>query len=721
MDKDVYQVDSAYYVGLGCTSLEEGDAAVALDAFSKAITLDDKNDVARSYYLMASHYLEALSREESYLAHCLWDAYHAKRIQVASAFSNSAIADRRLRVGYLVPDFKLHPIPGFIESILQHHNTDDFEIILYIDSRKPDELTDRLSTYASQCHNIYDYTDTRAKRFIRDDGIDILVDLVGHGMYNRLQTLAWKPAPVIITGIGYPDTTGISVIDYRLCDEFTEPEGNERYASETLLRIENCSLSYTPPADVPPVEPLPAQKSGQVTFASFNELARITPRLLVAWCDILKALPDARLVITTDSFNNPQVLENYLKKFEAHGVDRARLSFHGLNNGTQSHMAMYNSVDIVLDTYPYNGDTTTCEALWMGVPVVTLKGDAHCARVGYSLMHSVGLDDWVADSHDEYTRIAVNNARNTSALAELRDTLRDTMAAAPLCDTRGYTRRIEEHYRDCWHRWCNTIPEDEQLVEKGAEIAVLYSLPRSGGTLISRCLGAIEGNVLLSEVNPGNSVIAPLTQAFKWFSLLSEDEYNEFTKSGSYNYLQAIRLIHKRCKDTQQSLIVRDLSHIDYFGFPFTTSPSGTSKQKDVLSADFNINAIALVRHPVDLYLSLTKLSFMKGFNKPELFLKAYKLYADMACDTGFIRYEDFCHTPIDSLKLICRCLKVNFEDTTRSFARYNTITGDNMAKSQVKRAIIKVIRRKRPNNIVALFEKNADYQSAIEMLGYKE
>ena len=288
---------------------------------------------------------------------------------------------------------------------------------------------------------------------IRADGIDILVDLAGHTAKNRLRVFARKPAPVQVTWLGYPNTTGLEAIDYRLVDAVTDPVGEaDAWASETLVRLEGGFLCYGGLKDAPEPTVPPCLKTGTVTFGSFNNPAKVSAATFDAWATLLSRLPQARLLLKGTPFADAATRALFLARLGERGVAAERIELVAWLPGAAAHLALYHRVDIALDPFPYNGTTTTCEALWMGVPVVTLRGDRHAGRVGASLLSQIGLTDLIANSVEEYVEIALALARNPGRLDELRRTLRPRMAASPLCDGRAFARKIEAAFRTMWQR-----------------------------------------------------------------------------------------------------------------------------------------------------------------------------------------------------------------------------------------------------------------------------
>jgi predicted O-linked N-acetylglucosamine transferase (SPINDLY family) len=283
---------------------------------------------------------------------------------------------------------------------------------------------------------------------VRKDGIDILVDLAGHTAENRLLVFARKPAPVQITWLGYPNTTGMPVMDYRLTDEIADPPGEaDQYHSETLIRLPDGFLCYSPPDDAPDVSGLPARQTGRITFGSFNNLPKINEAVIALWSRLLLQIPQSDLLLKSKQFADAHVRQRYLDLFTSHGIEAERITLLQRVSSTAGHLAIYDRVDIGLDPFPYNGTTTTCEALWMGVPVISLRGDRHAGRVGASILTHVSLQELVAADEDQYIRVGIKLARELDELEGLRKSLRARMQASVLCDGRAFARTMENIFR----------------------------------------------------------------------------------------------------------------------------------------------------------------------------------------------------------------------------------------------------------------------------------
>src|SRR3989344_1421868 len=439
---------------LGSALSEQGRNDEAIISHREALRLNPNDAKAHSNMLLTLNYLPAQDAGEVLDEHRQWAAVHERMESVSSSFANDRDPERRLRVGYVSPDFRAHSVAYFFEPLLAGHDSKAVESHCYSAVTRPDDTTARLQALAHKWRDISGKTDEQAADAIRADGVDILVDLAGHTAGNRLGIFVRKPAPVQITYLGYPNTTGLHTIDYRLTDAWSDPEGTDSLYTEKLVRLPGGFLCFRPFMECPVVSASPAVARGHVTFGSFNNLAKINPGVVSLWARLLETVPDAHLFIKNHSLTDPVTRERYYGLFEAHGVSRTRVALMGSTPSQQDHLALYSRVDIALDTFHYNGTTTTCEALWMGVPVITLAGRHHAGRVGVSLLSSAGFPEWIAGSPEQYIALAAGLAADLPKLAALRARLRTHMAASPLYDRKAFAAKVETAYREIWRRYC---------------------------------------------------------------------------------------------------------------------------------------------------------------------------------------------------------------------------------------------------------------------------
>ncbi|WP_224983688.1 nodulation protein NodZ [Geomonas agri] len=443
------------------------DEAVA--HYREALRLKHDYLEAQSSLLFALLYGTQTTEESIFAEHA---AFGAAQRRAVKPHGNVPDPDRVLTIGYVSADFREHAVARFITPVLAHHDRSRFRVYCYSNVEVPDGKSEALAQLCDRFVNIAGLRDDQAEELVREDGVDILVDLSGHSAGNRLTLFARKPAPLQVTWIGYPFSTGLDSIDYRISDAICDPPGEtERFHSEELIRLPGTFSCFAPPEEAPPVAPLPCLASGSVTFGSFNNPAKITRETLAMWADVLRAVPGSRLLLKGYSLACPQGRQRFLDAFAAAGIETERLELIGNTPSYRDHLALYAGVDIALDTFPYHGTTTTCEALWMGVPVVTLAGASHRSRVGASLLHSVGLDGMVADDGRSFVQIARALALDRNRLQGLRETLRATMAAATLTDGAGFTRGLEQELIAAWGRWCRrNAPPAADPKQEGREL-----------------------------------------------------------------------------------------------------------------------------------------------------------------------------------------------------------------------------------------------------------
>ena len=440
---------------LGNALKDQGKLEEAVAAYRQAIGIKPDYAQAHSNLLFGLNYDEKSTADRLFAAHREWDERYGRQISRPTAYANDREAGRRLKIGYVSPDFRGHSVAFFVEPLLKGHDRQAVEVFCYAEVTRPDTVTAHLQGLVDHWLVTVGLSDEELAKRIRADGIDILVDLAGHTAKNRLRVFARKPAPVQVTWLGYPNTTGLEAIDYRLVDAVTDPVGEaDAWASETLVRLEGGFLCYGGVKDAPEPTVPPCLKTGTVTFGSFNNPAKVSAATFDAWATLLSRLPQARLLLKGAPFADAATRASFEARFGERGVAAERIELVAWLPGAAAHLATYHRVDIALDPFPYNGTTTTCEALWMGVPVVTLRGDRHAGRVGASLLRQIGLTDLIANSVEEYLEIALTLARNPGRLDELRRTLRLRIAASPLCDGRAFARKIEAAFRTMWQAWC---------------------------------------------------------------------------------------------------------------------------------------------------------------------------------------------------------------------------------------------------------------------------
>jgi predicted O-linked N-acetylglucosamine transferase (SPINDLY family) len=425
----------------------------AVSAFIRALELKSDYVLAHSNLLLALNYLPA-SPEQLLDAHRDFDRRQTRAYRGTSVgHANDRDPERRLRIGYVSGDFAVHPVGYLLAGPLAAHDPAKVEVSCYSNGSRRDAMNERLRGAAHQWREIGHLTDQEAADLVREDQIDILVDLSGHTGGNRPLLMARKPAPVQASWIGYPGTTGMSAIDYAIMDAQVAPQGAKAWFTEALVRMPNSRFCYSPPDFAPEPKVLAEGATGPITFGSFNNIAKIGREVVQLWAQVLDAVPGSRLVLKWKSLDQAGVRRRIEEAFAAHGVRADRLELRPRSTHAEA-LGEYGDIDVALDPFPFGGGVTSIEALWMGVPVVTLAQDRVSARQTLGVLHEAGLDDLAAQSKDDYVRIAAALAADGARRAELRRTLRPRLAASPLTDAKAFTPGLEQAYRRMWRRWC---------------------------------------------------------------------------------------------------------------------------------------------------------------------------------------------------------------------------------------------------------------------------
>ena len=453
----LYPNKDKVYINLGSALRDRAQIKEAIEFFQKALQLNPALSSAHSKLLLMLHYDGSYQPSTIYAEHLNWAECHAAPLaKLIESHNYDLNPERRLRIGYVSSDLREHSVAFFFESVLAARKHNEFEVICYSNNTKIDTTTRRFQQLSDGWREIYAMNDEQVAEQIRRDEIDILVDLSGHTGGNRLLVFARKPAPIQVSYLGYPDTTGLDTMDYRLTDEWADPEGQtDRLYTEKLVRLPHGFLCYRPKSDCPAVGDSPFLNRGQVTFTSFNNLPKVTPQTIGTWAAILKAVPNSCLLIKAKSLTDSSTRAYIHGLFKQQGIEVERVELIGWIAERNQHLALYNRVDIALDTFPYHGTTTTCEAMWMGVPVITLAGQTHVSRVGVSLLSSVGLEELIAESPEDYIQKAIDLARDRERLQDLRASLRNRLRNSPLTNQSLICHSLEESYRNMWHQYCN--------------------------------------------------------------------------------------------------------------------------------------------------------------------------------------------------------------------------------------------------------------------------
>ena len=445
--------------GLADVLLSLGDADSSVEAVRKALKYKPDFRDAYTLLLFALHYPSASTQEEVYNATIEFCQRFCSDIPRINNHTNDRTSGRKLKIGYISGEFHRHPVGFFFEQTLASHDSDRVTTYCYSNGPTTDWLTERLKTYADVWHNISSLSDEAVTSQILQDEIDILVDLSGLIGSGRISVVARKPAPVQVSWIGYYNTTGLDTVDYIIMDSDTLPPSMVQWFTERVVYMPETRFCYTPPSDTFVVTSLPALKNGFITFGCFNNISKISPDIIAVWSSLLSRMPDALLVLKWNSFADESVVKRFKAIFELHGISPDRVEYRKASDyGTL--LEEYGDIDIALDPFPFSGATTTCEALWMGVPVITMPGPLPAGRQTLALLKIVGLPDYIADSSESYVELALCHAQDLKALSDLRQRLRGMMITSPLCDGQRFTVELESAYRIMWQRWCDGIVDD---------------------------------------------------------------------------------------------------------------------------------------------------------------------------------------------------------------------------------------------------------------------
>jgi protein O-GlcNAc transferase len=430
---------------------QSGQLDLAIQSYRHALQLNPEFLNAHQNLLFALTYVPGFPPEEYLREARRYGERVAARAKPCTEWNcaQAVGAPRPLRVGFVSGDLRSHPVGMFLENVLAHIDHGKLELIAYSSTVTEDVHSERLKSLFTEWHAIATLTDEALAEEIHSDRIDILVDLAGHTGLNRLSVFAWKAAPLQVSWLGFWASTGVAEIDYILVDAISAPQSDAQFFSEKLWHLRDTRLCLTPPVTQRPIEvlALPALLKGFVTFGSYQILNKISDGTLALWSRVLASVPSARLRIQSLPLAFPDAVANMQTRLVAAGIDVARVDLHG-GAPREDYLASYGEIDLVLDTFPFPGGTTTAEALWMGVPTVTLAGNSLLSRQGASMMHCVGLGDWVAGSEDEFVEIALANARDLEALATLRAELRARALASPLFDAAKFARILEDAFAE---------------------------------------------------------------------------------------------------------------------------------------------------------------------------------------------------------------------------------------------------------------------------------
>jgi protein O-GlcNAc transferase len=452
------ELDAGYaepHTNLGNLLKDRGEIDAAIGCYRRAIELRPDLSALHSNLLLSLHYHPGYSPADLEREHRTWAERHVTPLLAARrSHENAAEPERPLRVGYVSPDFREHPVARFVLPLFREHDRRQFEVFAYSDVTDPDAVTGLLRGHVDQWRDVATLKDELLADVVRADGIDLLVDLAAHSGRNRLLTFARKPAPVQVTYLAYCSTTGVDAIDYRVTDRFLDPpEAPEHYA-ETSIRLPHCYWCYSAPPLAETGPPTPQRRAGPPTFGCLNNFAKVSDLTLDLWMALLQRIPEARLLAYARTEAHRDRVRRALR---AAGVAESRATFAG-RQSLADYLDTYRSIDVGLDPHPYGGGTTTCDALWMGVPVVSLAGNTAVSRAGSTLLSNIGLEHLVARSKEQYVELAAGLIRDAEGLAALRRQLRERIESSPAMDAKQFVGDLEAAFRAAWRAWCERRP-----------------------------------------------------------------------------------------------------------------------------------------------------------------------------------------------------------------------------------------------------------------------
>jgi len=427
---------------LAMIRLEQGRAPEAVELFRRSLALNTRQPHVFSNYLLGLNYLADLPAATILTEHKNWASWFADPLPPVGR-THRPNPESVLHIGYVSADFRSHPVAAYISAVLAAHDRKAVRVTCYSSVGIPDASTERIKKLADNWREITQLPDQEEAELIRRERVDVLVDLNGHSSRHRLGVFARRPSPVQVTHFGYPNTTGIAAMGYRLTDAFADPPGAESHYVEKLVRLPDFAWCWLPPENAPPVGPLPADAAGHITFGSLNNSAKLTESAIALWARVLSEVPDSRLLILGSKSKAAQ--ERIVGLFAQRSVGDRVEALPRMPNA--EYYAAYNRIDLALDPFPYNGGVTTCDALWMGAPVLTLTGSTYAGRQGADILNAIGLPEFAANSADEFVEMAKRVAADRDRLREVRAVLRERLRASPICDAVRITRNLEAAYR----------------------------------------------------------------------------------------------------------------------------------------------------------------------------------------------------------------------------------------------------------------------------------
>ncbi len=447
--------DTSAYNNLANSFTKLGDVKEATRYFKMVLDVDPKANRAHSNLMLNLLYDSELDFDTLYKEHRHWEELQTKDIEALPTKITDFSPDRPLRIGYLSGDYNMHPVSYYIGNILANHDKSKFQPICFANQQKHDKVTESIQRMATEYYNVHTMSYPELANFVQEKQIDILMDLSGHTKDNRMPLFAYKPAPIQVSYLGYAYTSGMEAIDYRFTDAMIDPPPEaQKYYTEKLIYLPHGCHCYTAPTGCPDANYLPARKNNFISFSIFHNPCKVNKNMMQIWARLLEAVPDSKLFMKNIILRDPQVKAIVTEQFKETGVPEDRLVLYNYDTTYFEHLSRFHHIDIALDTSPYNGTTTTCESLWMGVPVITLCGDKPQSRVSASIINRIGLGDLIAYSADEYIEKAKALANDLDKLESIRLNLRANMQNSTLMNGALMAEAIETAYREMWIKYC---------------------------------------------------------------------------------------------------------------------------------------------------------------------------------------------------------------------------------------------------------------------------
>ncbi len=455
------------YQKMGSILCKAGQVKEGLRSIQRAMMLTPQPHYMYARMLFWRNYLAEQNPKMIFADAKTWGEQYTHTFEKGvGVYLNELGEKKRLNVGFVSPDYCAHPVSFFVEPLFKELDRDQFKVFAYSDVVKPDNITKSIASQVDEFRNIAGIGAQNVAKQILDDQIDILFDLAGHTGSGRLDVFHMRPAPVQISWLGYPATTGSSGIDFRLTDRYADPVSeSDTYHTEKLLRVDGGFLCYVPSPRTPePSEESPVEKNGYITFGSFNNLAKISEQCIDMWCEILTRVPDSKLLIKRRELKDPWVKQYFVDQFEKRGIKKNRISFKTSQSKLEGHLKQYANVDIALDSFPYNGTTTTFEALWMNTPVISLGGKTHASRVGHSILNYTGVAELAVSDQQHYIDKAVSLSNDTDQLNQYRKSLRKKLADSSITNQQRFSQSVARILRQQWIEWVQIQQQEKKII-----------------------------------------------------------------------------------------------------------------------------------------------------------------------------------------------------------------------------------------------------------------